>query len=241
MRSMIAVVVAASMLAAGCGGNTADSSDSSSELDGIWVLTSYVLDGVEHHVDADLHRQHGETVPWLKFADGVLSGFTGCNHVVWSNDSSWYRFDGETLTLDEVDLTAIGCEWETAEPAMMRALLIEGEDGLAVTIADDSLVWSGPTVNLTFERSAYSPPYPVSPDGTWVGALSCTGGRQVVQSPIEGTPGDPESLLLSVDDQIVDVYGADPAWWGNNANGIVIAGLLRSDNDPSLFVIAQCQ
>ncbi len=243
MKRMTALLVVASLLGAGCSAaaDPLSGSDASTQLDGVWVLTLYVLDGVEHRVDADVERQYGKTVPWLEFADGVLGGFTGCNHVVWHNDSSWYRFDGETLTFDEIDMTAAGCERETAEPAMRRALLLEGDDGLAVTIADDSMVWAGPTVELVFDRAPYPPPYPVHPDGTWVGALGCADGRRVVQTPIEGTPDDPASLLLSADDQIVDVYGADPAWWGHDANGMVIAGVLRSASDPSTFVISQCE
>ena len=95
MRLAVAPLAALLLLgaAAACGGDEEASADPST-LEGIaWVLTSGVdVEGWE------------DVAPTARFADGMISGSTGCNRFGGS-----YTVDGDALELGEIAQSAMGC------------------------------------------------------------------------------------------------------------------------------------
>ena len=111
MRLAVAPLAALLVLVAagGCGGDDEAASDPSA-VEGVpWVLVSGVdVDGWE------------ASAPSISFGeDGTASGSSGCNQ--WGGS---YEFDGDTLELGEIAMTAMGCPppADEVERAYMDAL-----------------------------------------------------------------------------------------------------------------------
>jgi heat shock protein HslJ len=143
-----AVPLLASLLASGalgCGGDEEEGAADPFSLEGVpWVLVSGIdVDGWE------------AVAPSLTFEDGQASGSSGCNQFTGS-----YTVDGNSLELDGIAMTAMGCPppADEVERASMDALQgtagwrLEGEE-LVLVDADD--------VELLRYRAA-------SPEGSWV-------------------------------------------------------------------------
>jgi heat shock protein HslJ len=115
--------------AGGCGGDDEAASDPSA-VEGVpWVLVSGVdVDGWE------------ATAPSITFGeDGTASGSSGCNQ--WGGS---YAFDGDTLELGEIAMTAMGCPPPTDEveraymDALQQANRWRLEDEELVLLDDDA-------------------------------------------------------------------------------------------------------
>jgi heat shock protein HslJ len=163
VRLVVAPLAALLVLVAagGCGGDDESSADASS-VEGVpWVLISGV--DVEGWEDAP---------PSITFEEGTASGSTGCNQ--WTGD---YTFDGESLELGELAMTAMACPPPADE--VERAVVDALEQVAGWRLEDEELVLvdGDDTELLRFVRA--------SPAGAW----EATGVLQddALASPLEGT------------------------------------------------------
>ncbi len=136
----LALLLAAA-LAAGCGGDGADTG--APRLDGVsWILTGGVdVEGWE------------TATPSIAFDGARLGGFTGCNSY-----GADYTLDGSSLALGEVSMTLIGCPSPAAD--VERAFLAALERVAAWRIDDELVLLSADDAEpLRFE--------PATPVGSW--------------------------------------------------------------------------
>ena len=170
----VALLLAAVLALAACGGGAG----ASPELSGEWELSAGTVDG------AALPQPAGARATLL-LEDGELSGVAFCNHYFSS-----YRVDGSSFSVEELGHTEMACEPEVmaAESAYLGAL-----DAVDTATADgEDLVLTGDGVELRFSPVA---PVPDSP---------LEGTRWELESVVEGelassTLGDPAVLLLDAD------------------------------------------
>lgn len=169
-----ALLLAAVLALAACGGGTGGAPD----LAGEWEFTGGAADG------ADLPRPDG-TGASLEVDGDELRGVAFCNHWFAS-----YRLDGSSFSVSGLRSTEMGCEPDllAAESAFLTAL------GAVDTARadDDGLLLTGEEVELRFTRAA---PVPDSPlEGTeWV-------LESVIDGQVAGTTlGEPAVLRLDDD------------------------------------------
>jgi heat shock protein HslJ len=110
--------------------------------------------------------------PTARFADGTVSGWTGCNRFTAS-----YSGDGGSLEIGAVATTQMACE--PAAEAVQRDYLAALERVAAARVEGDELVLSdGDGSELLRFRAA-------SPVGAWVATMFLQ--RDAVASPLAGT------------------------------------------------------
>jgi heat shock protein HslJ len=133
--SQLVVPALAGLLLAtsGCGGG-AGAGDGTALEGTEWTLVA----GVEAPPDA---------VPTVTFADGTVSGSSGCN---WYGGD--YELEGDAIAISEIAVTAMGCpdqEIETEESYLAAFLEVDGwslEDGeLVLSAAGDEVLRYKPT------------------------------------------------------------------------------------------------
>lgn len=136
--------------------------------DGTWQLTG--LPGQA------LPARPGQAVT-LRFADGRVQGFSGCNQF-----SGAYTLEGERLVVGNVAGTMMACD----EPAMAieRSFLAAFSGALDAGVTDGRLTLTpaGGGEPLQFEAA----PPPRLEGATWE-VTGYNNGRQAVVSPLEGT------------------------------------------------------
>jgi heat shock protein HslJ len=147
--------------AAACGEDEASPADPSSLEGTPWVLASGV----------DVEGWEG-VAPSATFADGRVSGSTGCNRFGTS-----YTMDGETLELGEIAMTSMACP--PPADAVEREYTTALESVRAWRAEDDELVLlDGDETEVLRYR-------PASPVGPWQATSFLRGNA--VSSPLSGT------------------------------------------------------
>lgn len=149
---------------------TAAPAATASGLEGVdWKLTSYS--------DADGKMADPVAEVLLTFADGQLTGNTGCNGYTAS-----YTLDGDKITLQPGMSTTMACDDPVnAQETAVRAAL---EKAATFAVADGKLTLSDASGNALLEFAAQQP---VALVGTPWEATMVNNNRQAVTGVIEGT------------------------------------------------------
>jgi len=132
-RFWLLVALAATLLAAGCGGD--DDSDGPALEGTDWTLVS----GVDAPEDA---------VPTLTLEEGTASGFGGCNTF-----TGGYELDGDSISIGPLAGTLMACEVQkmAVEGAYMPLLesadawSIDGDELVLSSGGEETLRFSGPS------------------------------------------------------------------------------------------------
>jgi len=164
-------------------------------IEGRWVLESWQESGEWLIVEV------GETAvdePWIEFAAGTYSGWTGCNGV----ESTGYEFSAGFLILEPLIIQAAGCESGRAGEVFV-ATLAGTTDGIEVILGSDRMEWygsnlEGQTYPLVFRREGAAPAATTTTAASFRGVVmqvSDVGGIEVV------TP----TLLLELPERVTRV------------------------------------
>ena len=162
MRLVLAPLAALIVLgAAACGEDEANSADPSSLEGTPWVLASGV----------DVEGWEG-VAPSATFADGQVTGSTGCNRFGAS-----YTLDGDTLELGEMAMTSMACPPPADAVEREYTAALESVGGWR-TEGDELVLLDGDENEVLRYR-------PASPVGSWLATSFLQ--RNAVSSPLPGT------------------------------------------------------
>jgi heat shock protein HslJ len=231
---LVLLLALAIALATGC-------SSSDESIEGLWVLESFEVDGVETQVERGVNTV---STPWIEIGD-QLTGDFGCNDFHQWDEA--YTFAGGVLTPGEVISTAAGCDVPERPHAMdtenaFSGILRHEPPGIGVEFIDDQMIWFAGDIRLTFTAVEELPVYPTSPSPppTSFGRLNCS-PRPVVEERQDDTGQDPEELVRQAESSVVRVIYFHPNfWWGYDENGHVVAGAALSDYLPAFYQIWTC-
>lgn len=227
MPRVAATVAACLLCLAACGG----SAEPTVDVVGYWWPVEVNGEPVELGVNT-------AEAPWLQFTTDEVGGNLGCNGV-----GGAYTLDGDRLSIEdmvsELELCAIPDGGE--EMVLM-------EQALGWLLGGSTLSLDGD--QLTMERSPYNvvlvaaegeqPPPEPEPQPTF-GPLVCAPGVVVeVRHPDDGT--SPADLAAEFEPRTASVEQDGPLrWWGSDAEGRVVIGVLLGDNGPdSDYQIVTC-
>lgn len=189
-----AVTLAVLLLLTSCG--TATGPGGAADVDGRTFLSTEVA---EDGVPRDLVE--GSRIS-VTFEDGQLSAQAGCNTMFGG-----YEVDGDTLVVDGLAMTEMGCPEDLmAQDAWLAALL---QSGPALAVDGDTLVLTGGSTVLTLQdREVADPDRPFT--GTVWRVDSLISGDAV-----STVPGEAEATLTFAEDGTVEVMGGCNQGSGN--------------------------
>lgn len=227
-----ALLVAVAILAAGCSGETTPDPGGAASIEGVWVLESFTIDGIESAVEPSVNVP---STPWIEIGT-VLSGSTGCNDFGGSPDA--YSFTDGVLIPGEIDAQAEGCD-SAAEDAFV-GVLWGYPDGIEVAITDGGMVWTAGAVQLSFHAADAPPLPPTQALRTAFDRLDCSPGV-VAQDDVLDTGQDPEQLVRGASPDVVRVESEPPSfWWGYDQDDQVVAAAALGDIEPVPYSIYTC-
>ncbi|HEY6627450.1 MAG TPA: hypothetical protein VI193_00530 [Acidimicrobiia bacterium] len=210
------------------------------QIEGIWYLDAFELDGVEEDVEVGVNTS---VQPWVEVST-LLTGSLGCNDF-GSNEESYSLSDG-VLVPGEVFQTLSYClENDLDEGALMRAetaftnVLLE-PDGIQVRTEGSQMMWAAAGTKLIFTKVDAPPPAPTTAPSTSHGRLDCTPGV-VATVKSDDTGQDPEQLVREADSTVVRVEIEPPSWWwGYDEEDQVTAAVAKDDVTPPTWTIYTC-
>ena len=118
---------------------------SRSSIEGVWVLESFEVDGIDQVVEVGVNTA---SMPWIEITTSALGGSGGCNSFGRS-----YTLSGGLLVPGEGYTTAVGCVGSRDVMAAENAffgLLSSSEGGVRVVAADGVMEWSAGDTRLVF-------------------------------------------------------------------------------------------
>ncbi len=104
------------------------------------------LDDTSWRSTPQMSEAEGSATASLKFAQGEVSGSTGCNRF-WAN----YRIEGEQLTVEEMAVTERACLGAAGELEKQFVELFAQPVRFEVQSSGNLTVTRGPDLSLTFE------------------------------------------------------------------------------------------
>ncbi|MCP3998172.1 MAG: hypothetical protein GY722_24390, partial [bacterium] len=219
-----------------------------SNILGVWLLESYRTAAGLQHIEIGVNAAEQ---PWVEVDDATISGSAGCNGFGTAGDG--YRFDGETLSVDEGYLTASLCVGDDGTDVMqaetaLRDLLWQIPSEITVKVRGDSMTWSAGGVELRFFRTTAPPGPPTTQPPQSFGKLDCSPGH-VDRVVIDDTTRDAEQILRDEVPKVVrteeDREFTDPSpegwfWLGYDAQDNPIAFIARGDIEPPKYELFTC-
>ena len=134
------------------------------EIEGVWYLETFEVDGVEKVVEIGVNTVHQ---PWIEITS-FFTGNLGCNDLGGVPEDTYTLIDGVLETkAGGVFRNAAFCVNEGDDPTDEGAMMVtedafygifeEGIDGIQVELDGDQMVWSAGNTRLTFSK-AEAPP-----------------------------------------------------------------------------------
>jgi len=206
-------------------------------VEGIWVLTTYVIDGTTKTMNQAALAARGEPPTWIGITPEGVVGYTGCNG--FNSDGTTPTFDGERLVFEQIVVQARGCLGETPESAM-QAVLRAAPEGAAVSFGDDgdTMTLTAGTVVLTFERRDRQFVERVAVWPTSTGRLDCSADAYLVRT-LPDSSRSIDEVLKGVPG-VTTIEPGDPVSWGLDGSGVVVAGAAIADVEPREIRIVAC-
>lgn len=219
------------------------SAATATEIEGIWRLESFTVDG---SIQAVARGTNTRTTPWVEFADGQANGDGGCN-TFGTLESESYIVDDGILVPGEIFATLAGCLGESdtdlnAAEAAFLGVLGERDGQIHVEVEGNTMTFRAGGEVLKFSRIETPPPPPTLAPQLSEGRLDCSPSA-VVRSDVPDTGQRPEQVLRDIAPDVVEVVeDADnpPWWWGYDADGEVVAGTAIGDITPPVYHSYTC-
>lgn len=216
-------------LAAGCG----DPATPALDVTGTWWAVS--LDGEPIEID-----RNTAALPWFEIGDSAIGGNLGCN-----DGGGSYRLEGNRLIASDLVSEAALCTIPDGSEVMVpteRILteLLTSDAGFDVTVAGDTMTWTGANHTITFAAASGEVPPPTTAPPQDFDRLDCSPGV-VVESrhPADGI--SPEELATQIEPATVRVEQSQPLqWWGYDEEGSVTVGVFGGDGPDTDFQVVTC-
>ncbi|MEM9132823.1 MAG: META domain-containing protein [Actinomycetota bacterium] len=226
-RRVAALLAALTLFAVAC----TRQAEPSFDVLGFWWAVEINGEPVEIGVNA-------AEAPWLEFTGTDVGGSFGCN-----NGGGEYTLQGDQLRtteiVSELQLCSIPDGGEEMVP--MERALVQLLGSSELSRDGDTLTMRGGPYTVVLVAADGPPPIPEREPSSAFGPLDCAPGVVREQRhPDDGTP--PEELAVEFEPTTFVVEPGEPLhWWGLDAEGEVVVGVLLGDNGPeSDYQILTC-
>lgn len=211
--------------------------ESTESIYGIWVVDSVTFDG--ETTDLDPEQYADSRAPYVEITESRIDGWTGCNSLDGQGPP---EFSDGRLVPGEVIVTAAGCEFDVAEPAMLAALW--SGDPIEVDVTETSMAWTTADAVITFRRSDLKPGFSMPEWGTATDLIDCAPLPIIsVNTPADAQDAKP---VLAAFPGVVTIEGdgllggSDPWARGFDADGKLVAVAAPGDITPPVVHLSAC-
>lgn len=217
---------------------------SGSDLEGVWEVERFRLDGTVQDVVPGVNVVR---TPWVSIEGDSLRGEAGCNGL----GGPFTTTGRGSLILEDVVMEAAFCLPDDSsgddDDSVMQgdfafaAVMWEGE--VEVSMAGDEMVWSNGDDSISF-RSVTAPPTTepfVPPTITVIGRLDCAPGH-VIETRVPDRGQSPLQIAQEADPNVIEVQPGEPLRYsGLDAGGKVIVELALGDAPGADYQVWTCE